>query len=48
MYIGDFNNIMVYLSYIREKIEDDFKNFVYVKIIRGIGYKIERVNVNEI
>ncbi|OOM11979.1 response regulator transcription factor [Clostridium saccharobutylicum] len=47
MYIGDSNNIMVHLSHIREKIEDDPKNPVYVKTIRGIGYKIERVNVNE-
>lgn len=48
MYIGDSNNIMVHLSHIREKMEDDPKNPIYIKTIRGIGYKIERINVNEI
>lgn len=47
MYIGDSNNIMVHLSHIREKIEDDPKNPIYIKTIRGIGYKIERINVDE-
>ena len=48
VYIGDSNNIMVHLSHIREKIEDDPKNPVYIKTIRGIGYKIERYKPNEI
>lgn len=48
IYIGDSNNIMVHLSHIREKIEDDPKNPVYIKTIRGIGYKIERYKPNEI
>ena len=48
VYIGDSNNIMVHLSHIREKIEDDPQNPVYIKTIRGIGYKIERYKVNEI
>ena len=48
VYIGDSNNIMVHLSHIREKIEDDPKNPVYIKTIRGIGYKIERYKSNEI
>lgn len=43
MYIGDSNNIMVHLSHLREKIEDDPKNPKYIKTIRGIGYKIERL-----
>ena len=47
-YFGDSNNIMVHLSHIREKIEEDPKNPVYIKTIRGIGYKVERVNINEI
>ena len=38
---------MVHLSHIREKIEDDPKNPVYIKTIRGIGYKIERYKPNE-
>ena len=48
IYIGDSNNIMVHLSHIREKIEDDPKNPVYIKTIRGIGYKIESYKPNEI
>ena len=48
VYIGDSNNIMVHLSHIREKIEDDPKNPIYIKTIRGIGYKIERYKPNEI
>ena len=43
MYIGDSNNIMVHLSHLREKIEDDPKNPKYIKTIRGIGYKVERL-----
>ncbi|HCW54383.1 MAG TPA: DNA-binding response regulator [Clostridium sp.] len=43
IYIGDSNNIMVHLSHLREKIEDDPKNPKYIKTIRGIGYKVERL-----
>ena len=46
MYIGDSNNIMVHLSHLREKVEDDPKNPIYIKTIRGIGYKIERIATN--
>lgn len=46
-YFGDSNNIMVHLSHIREKIEDDPKNPIYIKTIRGIGYKIDRVAMHE-
>lgn len=46
-YFGDSNNIMVHLSHIREKVEDDPKNPIYIKTIRGIGYKVERVKINE-
>lgn len=40
-YYGDSNTIMVHISHIREKIEDDPKNPQYLKTIRGIGYKME-------
>lgn len=43
IYIGDSNNVMVHLSHLREKIEDDPKNPKYIKTIRGIGYKVERL-----
>ena len=40
-YYGDSNTIMVHISHIREKIEEDPKNPKYLKTIRGIGYKME-------
>jgi DNA-binding response OmpR family regulator len=41
-YIGDENIIMVYISKLRERIEDDPKNPQYLKTIRGLGYRLER------
>lgn len=38
----DDNTIMVHISRLREKIEDDPKNPKYIKTIRGLGYKIEK------
>ncbi|SHJ95419.1 response regulator transcription factor [Tepidibacter formicigenes] len=42
IYCGDDNTIMVHISHIREKIEDDPKKPKYLKTIRGIGYRMER------
>lgn len=42
-YYGDDNTIMVHMSHIREKIEEDSKKPTYLKTIRGIGYKMERI-----
>lgn len=42
-YYGDDNTIMVHISHIREKIEDNPRNPTYLKTIRGIGYKLEKV-----
>ncbi len=42
MYHGDDNTIMVHISHIREKVEDDPKNPKYIKTIRGIGYRMEK------
>lgn len=39
---NDDNTLMVHISRLREKIEDDSKNPKYIKTIRGVGYKIER------
>ena len=36
---GDDNSVMVYISHLRDKIEDDPKNPDYIQTIRGIGYK---------
>lgn len=42
-YYGDDNTIMVHISHIRDKIEDSPKSPKYLKTIRGIGYKLERL-----
>ena len=34
---------MVHIYRIREKIEDDSKNPMYLKTVRGLGYKIEKI-----
>lgn len=38
---SDDNTIMVHISNLRNKIEDNPKNPRYIKTIRGVGYKIE-------
>lgn len=35
--------VMVYVRNIREKIEIDLKNFKYLKVVWGVGYKIEKI-----
>ncbi len=40
---SDENTIMVHISKLREKIEDDPKSPVYIKTVRGLGYKIEKL-----
>ena len=39
----DDNTMMVHISNLREKIEDDPKNPKYIKTIRGLGYKIDAI-----
>ncbi len=36
------NTIMVHISHLREKIEEDPRNPKYIKNVRGVGYKIEK------
>lgn len=43
-FYGDANTIMVHISHLREKIEDDPKKPLYLKTIRGIGYRMERIH----
>jgi len=38
------NTVMVHIRHIREKIEIDSKKPRYVKVVWGIGYKMERYN----
>lgn len=40
---SDDNTIMVHISKLREKLEDDPKNPKYIKTIRGLGYKFENM-----
>lgn len=42
-YLGAENNtMMVHISKLRDKIEDDPRNPSYIITVRGLGYKIER------
>ncbi|GAB6169830.1 response regulator transcription factor [Clostridium carnis] len=40
-YLHDDNAIMVHISNLRDKIEDDSRSPKYIKTIRGIGYRFE-------
>ena len=40
-YLNDDNTIMVHMSNLRGKVEDNPSKPVYIKTVRGIGYKIE-------
>lgn len=40
-FLSDDNTMMVHISNIRSKIEDDPQNPKYIKTVRGLGYKIE-------
>jgi len=42
-YATDDNTMMVHISNLRDKIEDDPKNPRYIKTVRGLGYKIEKL-----
>ncbi len=39
---SDDNTMMVHISKLREKLEDDPKNPRYIITVRGLGYKIEK------
>lgn len=39
---SDENTMMVHISKLREKIEEDPKNPEYIKTVRGLGYKFEK------
>ncbi|AUS08236.1 DNA-binding response regulator [Laceyella sacchari] len=40
-YIGDSRIVDVHVSHLREKIETDSRSPIYIKTVRGIGYKFE-------
>ncbi|HLR62989.1 MAG TPA: response regulator transcription factor [Lentibacillus sp.] len=40
-FVGDTRIVDVHVSHLREKIEPDTKKPVYIKTVRGLGYKME-------
>ncbi|QDP40835.1 response regulator transcription factor [Radiobacillus deserti] len=40
-FVGDTRIVDVHISHLREKIEPDTRHPVYIKTIRGLGYKME-------
>lgn len=40
-FAGDTRIVDVHISHLREKIEEETKKPVYIKTIRGLGYKLE-------
>ncbi|WP_182201062.1 response regulator transcription factor [Paraliobacillus salinarum] len=40
-FVGDTRIVDVHISHLRDKIEPDTKNPIYIKTIRGLGYKME-------
>jgi two-component system, OmpR family, alkaline phosphatase synthesis response regulator PhoP len=40
-FIGDTRIVDVHVSHLREKVEEDSRNPIYIKTVRGIGYKFE-------
>lgn len=40
-FVGDTRIVDVHVSHLRDKIEPDTKHPVYIKTIRGLGYKME-------
>ncbi|WP_017756085.1 response regulator transcription factor [Calidifontibacillus oryziterrae] len=46
-FAGDTRIVDVHISHLREKVEDNTKKPIYIKTIRGLGYKMEAPKVNE-
>lgn len=41
-YMGEDSTLMVHISNLRNKVEDDAKNPVMIKTVKGLGYKFEK------
>lgn len=46
-FAGDTRIVDVHISHLRDKIEPNTKKPVYIKTIRGLGYKLEEPKVND-
>jgi len=46
-FAGDTRIVDVHISHLREKIERDTKKPLYIKTIRGLGYKLEEPRIDE-
>lgn len=46
-FAGDTRIVDVHISHLREKIENNSKKPVYIKTIRGLGYKLEEPKMDE-
>lgn len=45
-FVGDTRIVDVHISHLREKIEPNTKKPIYIKTIRGLGYKLEEPALN--
>jgi len=43
-YYEDSNTIMVHMSHLRERIEDNPRKPIYIKTVKGLGYRMEKVD----
>lgn len=41
-FYGDDNTVMVHISRLREKLKDDSKEPLYIKTLKGLGYRMEK------
>ena len=39
-YQGETRTVDVHIRYLRQKIEDDDSNPIYIETIRGVGYRL--------
>jgi two-component system alkaline phosphatase synthesis response regulator PhoP len=46
-FAGDTRIVDVHISHLREKVEEDTKKPIYIKTIRGLGYKLEEPKEND-
>ncbi|MEC0613115.1 two-component system response regulator PhoP, partial [Bacillus spizizenii] len=46
-FAGDTRIVDVHISHLRDKIENNTKKPIYIKTIRGLGYKLEEPKMNE-